>query len=165
MISLNWAKMSEEMRDLSAAFEELPKHIAKKHLRAAMGRAVKKADGIPLLRSKTPPIGVRRGRRKKGERPRSTGELRKSVTVKTGWKGRNDDGTAFACLGYRYGWNSRKAIWAEYGTKWRTGLRMVEETFNEIKGDAAAALEGELAAALEKAAKELAAGKNPGYPG
>lgn len=165
MISLNFEKMTAQMQALAQAYEELPKHIAKKHIRAAMGRAVKKTGGVQVLRSRTPPLGVTRGRRKKGEKPRSTGELRKSVTVKTGWKGKNDDGTAFAMLGYRYGWNSRKAIWAEYGTKWRDGLYMAQETFNEIKGGVAASLEGELADALEKAVNEVNAMYNPGYPG
>lgn len=157
--------MTRELDDLAKRYEELPKHIAKKHMAASLRRAVRKAGGVQALRQNTPPLGTRRGRRKKGEARRSTGDLRRSVTVKAGWKGTNSDGTAYAMLGYKYGWNSRKAIWAEYGTPWRVGLGMMQRTFDQVKQPAAQALAGELAFALEKAVSELAGGRNKGYGG
>lgn len=165
MISLNWSQMTKELEALGKSYEQLPKHIAKKHMAAALRRAVRKAGGVSILRQNTPPIGTRRGRRRKGEKARSTGDLRRSVTIKAGWKGTNADGTAYAMLGYKYGWNSRKAIWAEYGTNWRVGIGMMQRTFQQVKQPAAAATAGELAISLEKAVKELSAGKNPGYRG
>lgn len=164
MISMNWDKMSREIADLAADFKKLPPHIGKKHMLASMRRAIKEAGGVQKLRANTPPVGTRRGRRKKGEK-RSTGELRRSVTTKARWIGRNRDGVAVAGLGYKYGWNSRKAIWAEYGTKWQKGIAMMQRTFESIRGPVASKLAGQMAAALEKAANEVSGGKNKGYGG
>lgn len=162
MISMNWDKMNREISSLAWRFEELPKHIAKKHMVASLRRAVQKSGGPQLLRKNTPPVNTRRGRRKKGEKKRSTGDLRRSVTVKAKWIGRNRDGWAVAGLGYKYGWNSRKAIWAEFGTKWQKGIAMMQRTFEAIRGPAASLLAAEMAKALEKAAAEVASKQNPG---
>jgi len=164
MISLSWARFNRDIADLAKSYEELPRHIGKKHMLASMRRAIKAAGGVQKLRANTPPTSVRRGRRRKGE-TRSSGELRKSVMTKAKWIGRNRDGIAVAGLGYRYGWNSRKAIWAEYGTKWQTGVAMMQRTFDSIKGQVAARLADELRVGLERAANEIAAGKNQGYKG
>jgi hypothetical protein len=164
MISLDWARFNRDIADLAQSYQELPRHIGKKHMLASMRRAIKAAGGVQKLRANTPPTNVRRGRRAKGEK-RSSGELRKSVMTKAKWIGRNRDGIAVAGLGYRYGWNSRKAIWAEYGTKWQTGVAMMQRTFDSIKGQVAARLADELRTGLEKAANEIAAGKNQGYKG
>jgi hypothetical protein len=156
--------MEREIADLAKSYQTLPKHIAKKHMLAAMRRAVVKSKGVSILRANTPPVGTRRGRRKKGEK-RSTGELRRSVTTKAKWIGNNTTGAAVAGLGYKYGWNSRKAIWHEYGTTWQKGIGMMERTFAQIKGKVASLLAGELASALDKASAEVAGGKNKGYGG
>lgn len=163
MISMDWNRMSKDCAALWARYDELPRHIAKKHLLSSMKAAIKASNGVSILRKNTPPLGTRRGRRKKGQKPVSTGELRRSVTTKSKWIGRNRDGVAVAGLGYRYGWNSRKAIWKEFGTKWQDGVRMMEKTFNSIKPIVASKLAGEMKKGLENAAKELASGKNPGY--
>lgn len=143
-------------------FKALPRHLAKKHLQAAMRRTVK--DGIPALRAVTPPIGVRRGRRKKGEK-RTTGALRRAVTTKAKFIGRAGEGAVYGVVGYRAGEQSRKAIWLEYGTTAGNRLeprRMVEDFHRQYAGPSLLRLQGEMAAGLEAAARELASGKNPG---
>lgn len=161
LISINADAMTEEIAALIARFRELPRHIARKHLAAAMKRAMK--PGIPVLRRNTPPIGTRRGRRKAGEKAASTGALRRSVIAKAkAVPGRSGAGVAYGVLGYRHGMESRKAIWLEFGT--RRGIaprRMASKSLDEVRGPAAAALTREMAVALEKAAAEVAAGKNP----
>lgn len=165
MITLDERKMQREIADLAKSYQDLPKHLAKKHMLAAMRRAIVKSKGVSILRANTPPVNTRRGRRKKGEKAGSTSELRRSVTTKAKWIGNNKTGAAVAGLGYKYGWNSRKAIWKEYGTRWERGIAMMQRTFEQIRGQVAASLAGELADALEKAAAEVAGGKNKGYGG
>ena len=97
MISLTWAKNPEDQIEaLMGRYAELPRHIAKKHAQAAVRRVMK--DAVPVLRSVTPPVGTRRGRRKKGEKPRSTGALRRSVTTKAKYIGRNADGAVYGVV-------------------------------------------------------------------
>lgn len=167
MISLSWNSNFEpnsydanrHIRKLVAAFKKLPGHIARKHMKAAMGRVLRPA--IPLLRANTPPLGVRRGRRKKGEKARSTGALRKAVAVRTGHTGRVGAFNSFvyAVLGYRASFESRKAIWLQYGTS--GGVRsydMIGRTMSQFGPVAAGKLAQELKVSLEKAAKDLAPG-------
>lgn len=165
MISLNWDKMSREIADLAKSYQQLPPHIGKKHLLASMRRSIKEVGGVQKLRAATPPAGTRRGRRKKGEKRISTGALRRSVAIKARWIGRNRDGVAMAGLGYKYGWESRKAIWHEFGTTRMAAKHMMQRTFESIRGPVASKLAGQMAAALEKAAAEVAGGKNHGYQG
>jgi len=171
MISLSWNSSFEpnsydanqHIGALMNAYRALPKHIAKKHLKASLARVIKR--GVPILRKNTPPLGTRRGRRKKGEKALSTGALRRAVTTRSGVTGRNTDFDQFvwSVLGYRQGEQSRKAIWLEYGTS--GGVRpyaMMEKTMREMGPVAASDLAKEMSAALEKAAAELGSGKNPG---
>ncbi len=162
MISLDWNSLSRDIASLAKSYQDLPSYLGKKHILAGMRRAIKASGGVQKLRANTPPLNVRRGRRKKGEKPRSSGALRKSVTTKAKWIGRNKDGAAVAGLGYKYGMESRKAIWHEFGTTRMRGLKMMERTFASIKGQVAARLAEELRVGLERAAAELASGKNPG---
>lgn len=136
---------------------EFPGHIAKKHIGAALRRAAK--PGVPLLRKNTPPLGVTKGRKRAGVK-RSTGALRRSVTVRV----KRTKSAAVAILGYKAGFQSRKAIWLEYGTIRITPRRMVGNTYESIKRTVFGSLTNELKQALEKAAKELAANRNPGRP-
>jgi hypothetical protein len=145
-------------------YRALPRHIARKHMGAAMRRLLKR--GIPILRRHTPPVGTRRGRRRAGQKPSSTGNLRRAVTVRTGQSGTNAgfDSFVWGCLGYKAGPESRKAIWLEYGT--RGGIQpvlMIEKTMQEFGPVAAADLAREMATAFEKAVKEVAGEKNQGY--
>lgn len=161
LISINADAMTAEIAELIGRFRELPRHIARKHLAAAMRRAMK--PGVPILRRNTPPLGTRRGRRKAGEKARSTGALRRSVTAKAkAVPGRSGAGVAYGVLGYRFVGQDRKAIWQEFGT--RGGVKpkhMAAKTMDEARGPAAAMLTREMAIALERAAAELASGKNP----
>lgn len=174
MISLSWNSsfepnsydLDQHIGDLMNAYRALPRHIAKKHLKAAMRRVLKPA--VRILRKNTPPLGTRRGRRKKGERRRSSGALRRAVTVRTGQSGNNQafDAFVFGVLGYKASFESRKAIWLQFGTSGGVkAYRMIENTLAEFGPVAASMLAEEMAAGLEKAAAELASGRNPGYGG
>jgi len=174
MISLSWNSSFEpnsydanqHIGALMNAYRALPKHIAKKHLKAAMRRLLRPA--VPILRKNTPPLGTRRGRRKKGEKPRSSGALRRAVTVRTGQTGKNGafDSFVFGVLGYKASFESRKAIWLQFGTAGGVkAYQMVEKTLAEFGPVAASRLAEEMAVGLEKAAAELGSGKNPGYGG
>lgn len=163
---LKWENnVEEEIQALIDRYAALPRHIAKKHLQAAMKRTLK--DGIPILRSVTPPLGVRRGRRRAGAfvpQNKSTGNLRRAVTTKSKYIGRNADGAVYGVVGYKAGFNSRKAIWLEYGT--RRGIRpqqMIHRFMQQYGGPSLTKLKVEMANALDKAAKEIAGGKNQGY--
>lgn len=164
MISVNWEKLLGEHRELAGKYRELPKHIAKKHLLAALRRSITKANGPKLLRQNTPPTNTRRGRKKAGEK-RPTGSLRRAVTTKAKWIGRNKDGFAVAGIGYKFGHESRKAIWHEFGTTRMKGLAMMQRTFESIREPVKKNLEAELAAALEKAQAEVKGNRNQGYGG
>lgn len=161
MIEINADAMTADIAALIGRFRALPRHIARKHMAAAMKRAMR--PGVPMLRKNTPPLGARRGRRRAGERPTSSGDLRRSVIAKAkAVPGRSGAGVAYGVVGYRGGFESRKAIWLEFGT--RRGIaprRMAETTMSQIRGPAAATLTRELAVALEKAAAELASPHNP----
>jgi hypothetical protein len=153
---------SAECQAMIARFKEFPRHLARKHVQASMRRAIK--DGIPVMRSVTPPVGVRRGRRRSGQR-RSTGALRRSVTTKAKYIAKPTHGAVYGVVGYKGGMESRKAIWLQYGT--RRGLasrQMLEQFHQQYDNVSLAKLTTELAAGIEKAAAELAAGKNPGRP-
>ena len=167
MIDLNWKQMDGQIGALMKRFDELPRHIAKKHLVAAVKRAAK--DGIPILKATTPVRKTRtvrsavvRGQVKQNVRRRG-GSLRRAAIVKATYKGRNKDGSVVGTLGYKYGPESRKAIWLEFGTSRGVAPRgIMEKTMRAYGGPAAAKLASEMSLALEKAAKELEAGINPG---
>lgn len=174
MISLSWNSSFEPntfdsdkaIAGLMDRYRALPRHIAKKHLGAAMRRVLK--PGIPILRRNTPPTSTRRGRRKKGEKPKSTGALRRAVTVRTGQTGKNGDFNSFVygVLGYKASFESRKAIWLQFGTSGGVkAYEMIEKTLREFGDVSVKKLEAELASALDKAVAELGSGQNPGYGG
>lgn len=167
MISLSWNSDFEpnsydtdlRISRLMKRYRELPGHIARKHIKAAMRRVLRPM--VPALRRNTPPLDTRRGRRKKGEKARSTGALRKAATVRVGMTGRAGAFNSFVygVLGYRASFESRKAIWLQYGTS--GGVRaydMIGKTMAEVGPPAASKLADEMAAALDKAVKDLAPG-------
>lgn len=173
MISVSWNSSfepnsfdgDEHIRGLMKQYKELPRHIAKKHLKAAMRRTLK--PGVAILRKYTPPLNTKRGRKAKGAK-RSTGALRRSVTVKAGQTGKNlaFDAFIWGVLGYRFKGQDRKAIWCNYGTS--SGARafnMIEKAMTELGPISAQRLAKEMKDALEKATAELAGGKNAGYKG
>jgi len=158
MIGMNYEEVRGDIGALVRRFDALPKHISRKHLGAAMKLAVRQSRGVQVLKSMTPKaktITERSGNKRKG------GGLRRSVTVKT--VGVRSGGSTFSVLGYKYGWESRKAIWQEFGTK--RGCkpqRMAERAFRQIAKPVAAILGAKLVNALYAAARELERGMNPG---
>lgn len=165
MITVRGVKeCSDEVAALVARFDELPRHIARKHMAAAMRRAIK--PGVPILRQGTPPVGVKRGRSRPGESRKSTGTLRRSVTTTAKAYVRGRAGSVVGKVGYKLGFESRKANWTNFGT--RNGVRpqsFLEKFELVYNGPAAQGLAHELAISLERAAAELASGKNPGRRG
>jgi hypothetical protein len=167
MIRLDWKGMEGEIGAMMARFNELPRHIAKKHLQAVVKRVGQ--DGVRVLKTFTPvgrPKLVKASFVKgqfKNNFKRRGGGLRRAATVKSKYKGRNRDGYVYGVLGYKFGWESRKGIWLEHGTS--RGIaprRMVGNTMDKWKGPLLSKLTAEMALALEKAAAELASGMNPG---
>lgn len=163
MISLNWEGMNGDIGDLMNSYAKLPRHIAKKHLQAAMKRALK--DAVPVLKAETPKGGSRRVVGQEGkQKAKRGGALRRAATAKAKYYGKNDSGTVAGTLGYKAGTESRKAIWLEFGTS--RGIeprRIVDRVMKRVSGPIRGKLAREMAAALEKAANEVASGKNKGY--
>jgi hypothetical protein len=160
MIALYFDKKAADatISALMSRYSALPRHIAKKHLQAVMKRTL--ADGIPVLRRHTPPMGARKGRKKKGDR--STGALRRAATTKAKFIGRNTDGVVYGVLGFKYGFQSRKAIWMENGTvKKIAPHKIIQNTLAEYGQPSVKRLTSEMASALEKATRELEANLNP----
>ena len=167
MIRIDWRGMEGGISDVMSRFNVLPRHIAKKHLLAVIKRVGK--DGVKVLKKNTPVGGTKtikssivRGEFKSNFKRRG-GALRRAATVKSKYQGRNRDGYAYGVLGYKFGWESRKAIWLEYGTS--RGIkprRMVEKAMAEWGGPAKKELVDALKKALEKAVIEVRSKKNPG---
>jgi hypothetical protein len=153
LIWANWDQVSGQIGALMQAYKALPRHIAKKHLGAAMKRALR--PGVPALKAATPVGMVMKANKKGVVKLRRSGELRRSATALSRYIGNNRDGVAVGTLGYKYCPESRKAIWVEYGTKRMVKRPIVQAVMRGFKPQAAANLMKEMAAALEKAATEL----------
>lgn len=169
MITLSLSNNPEaELQAIMNRFAELPRHIAKKHLQAAMKRTVK--DGVPALKAVTP----KRKSRVVFGRNKTTGEytaqrvkggaMRRSVTSRAKYVGKNGYGTVYGVVGYKAGPESRKAIWFVDGTRTINPRAIMEQFHARYDGSAINKLTAEMANALEKATRELASGKNPGSP-
>jgi HK97 gp10 family phage protein len=166
MIVLGWNNVSGQIGELMRRYNELPRSVAKKHLQAAMKRAGKAA--VPLLKKNTPKGGTRvvkstiiRGEQKTNYKRRG-GSLRRAATFSARYKGTNKDGSVVGRLGYKYGMESRKAIWLEFGTTRGIEPRdMMKKTYAATKGIIGANLQAEMAAALEKATNEANSPMNP----
>jgi hypothetical protein len=157
----NYPHLSRDVADIIAAYRQLPPYIAKKHLRAAMGRTVK--PFIPALRANT---------------PTDTGNLRRSVTSVTRFYNRADSGAVVGVVGFSRGGKTKRnmgnhGLFVEAGTKPRRtrtkrfcgsmpARGMLRRTLQTMQGPILANLRQEMAFALEKATRELASGKNPG---
>jgi hypothetical protein len=173
-IGINFFSTSSQIDSLMASFRELPRHIARKHLKAAMNRTVK--NGVPVLRSLTPKGTARNkrnavsrdsgGRFLKGSGKKfrqRAGAMRRAVTSKSKFVGRAKDGFVVGVVGYRGGLESRKAIWLEYGTSRGISPRdIIPKFLNAYGKPQGKTLVREMKKALKAAARELASGKNPG---
>lgn len=151
-ISVDSRELEGEIVAMMQRYAQLPKAVARTHAQASMRRTIR--DGVKVLRRNTPPLsGGKRGRRRKGEK-RSTGALRRAVTTKAKYVAATSP-KVYGVLGYRASFESRKAIWHEFGTS--RGLaprRMMDKTMGEYGGPAADRLVRELAIGLEKAARD-----------
>ena len=177
MISFNWNIFKDDTAHLIQQFDKLPRHIGKKHLLSSMKAAIRASKGVQTLKALTPKAktrtvraGIKRDERSgtfskgsQGWEKKKGGAMRRAVTVHARYIGRNKDGVAVATLGYKYGTESKKAIFLEYGTS--RGIeprRMVEKAMKMIHGPLLAALGTAMVHALNKAAEEIKSGKNPG---
>lgn len=166
MIRFDWQGMQGEIGALMKRYNELPRYIAKKHLKAVTKRVGQ--DGVRVLKANTPKgkprfvaEGKVRGKVRKNYMARG-GALRRAAMVKSRYKGTNRDGFVYGVLGYKFGAESRKAIWLEYGTSRIKPVGMVSRTMQQWRGPAAQLMEKELAIALARAVREVEAGVNPG---
>jgi hypothetical protein len=145
---------------------------------AAMKRALRKARAEQTLKAvcrerlnlrgtvitKDPPKRNKQGKFKKGwNRRRRGGDFLKDIGVYSSKpKFGKDVRPLVAKVGWKYGPQSLKAIWLEFGT--RGGVkphRMAEEAFMRIRGVAMAGMRDEMLHALDKAAKDLGKAKDP----
>lgn len=170
MISLHWGSMNGQIGALMAKYDALPRHIAKKHLKAAIRRAMK--GGVPVLKSLTPKGKTKnvraavarneRGRFLPGsgkKKKQRGGALRRAVTVRVKYIGTNRSGFVWGVIGYKAGMESRKALWLEFGTTKISPRRTMDRFRAKYHGPAAKMLAGELRKALAKAARDKAPGK------
>jgi hypothetical protein len=159
-IDIDEAKLNRQVQGLIKAFGSLPRDLAKKRMRAAIRKATKPFE--PALQSNTPYL---------------TGSLMRSIKTKIKVYDKGAHGNiAFVC-GYVRGTLKKKrglfvitgsgshAIIVEKGSKLRrrkngasTGVmparRMAKRTLDGLKSSILSSLTTELAAALEKTAKE-----------
>jgi len=123
-------------------------------MKSALKKALKFA--VPVLKANTPKGKARRGadgKKIKG----SSGSLRRAVTVRSKFIGRNRDGFVVGAIGYKHGEQSRKAIWVELGTsRGISPQAFMDRTYNQIRGQVSDELTRELAHALEMAARDSA---------
>lgn len=175
MITLRVTGFRRDLDSLLVALWQLPGHIARKHLKAAIRRALK--PGVPILKSITPKGGTKTVRsavvRDKGGRfqagsgkkvKQRGGALRRAATSLARVDKR--DGTGYGVLGFKAGMQSRKAIWLEFGTsRGVTPRKIIAQLMTRFGGPARQELTNELRNALQKATKELASGKSKGGGG
>jgi len=168
MIYMNSDSLNAQLSALVKVFDRLPKHTAKKHIGAAMKRALKFA--IPILKSNTPKGGPKiktaaTTRNAKGQFTAGSGAkkrvrggaLRKAAIAQSRFIGKNKSGFTIGSLGYKYGTESRKAIWQEFGTQKGIEPKLfMQKTYDQVKDQIAGRLARELALALEAAAREQA---------
>ena len=162
MISLDWQGMNGQIGALMGRFDALPRHIAKKHLKAVMKRVLR--DGVPVLKRVTPKGGTKnvkativRGEFRENFKRRG-GALRRAATVKSKYIGKNKSGVVYGVVGFKAGPESRKALWLDQGTKRIKPREFMNEFRQKYGAPAASALVREMKKALLAAAKDRAPG-------
>jgi HK97 gp10 family phage protein len=153
------ASTKGQIADLFRAYRDLPGSLARKHLKAAMRRAIKPFH--PALRANT---------------PKDTGNLRRSIQTilrfkdRANWGGHVVGVVGFGRKGKRKGYHSHLLELGTAERKTRNGARrgsgpsreMVRRTLNENRQGIASNLAKELAVSLERAARELEVGRAKG---
>jgi len=169
-----------DCRSMAAGYRELPSALAKKHIKAAMTRAVK--PFLPALRAATPRFKGKRiktaaiardtkGRYVAGSGKKSTikpGALRRSIKSITKFTNKANHGSFYTKVGFARGeGKGNHALWVESGTAERklksNGASrgtvaprwFLKRTFDSMKSGIQANIGLHLAAALEKAGNEL----------
>jgi hypothetical protein len=173
VISLDFRSYKAQIDSLMNRYRELPRHIARKHLKAAMNRSL--AGAKPALRAVTPKARPRNrrnaiardagGRFVKGSGKKLRlrgGDLRRAVVTKSKWVGKARDGFVVGVVGYRGGLQSRKAIWLEYGTTKMRARELIPPFIQSYGRPQAKTLAMEMKKALKAAVREMASGRNPG---
>lgn len=175
MIYMNSDSLNAQLGALVKVFDKFPKHIAKKHIGAAMKRALKFA--VPILKANTPKGGPKiktaattrnaRGQFTAGSGAKKRvrgGALRRAATTQSKFIGKNKSGFTIGTLGFKYGTDSRNAIWQEFGTAGGIKPKLfMQKTYNQVKSQVAGNLARELALAVESAATDLAPGVDQQY--
>ena len=178
ILAVNMTYVNADFSDIAYRFKKLPRHVAYKHMAAAMKRALRKARAVQVLKevcrerlnlrgtvvTKAPPKRKKDGTFQKGwNRRRRGGDFLQAIDVYSSKpKFGKDPRPLVAKVGWKYGPESHKAIWLEYGT--RGGIeprRMAEEAFMRIRGSAMAGMKDEMIHALGKAVKDLGQAKDP----
>lgn len=175
--SLSYAN---DCRAMAQGYKDLPSALAKKHIKAAMTRAVK--PFLPALRSATPRFKGKRtktaaiardtkGRYVAGSGKKSAikpGALRRSIKSITKFTQKANHGAFYTKVGFARGeGKGNHALWVEGGT----GARKIKSnganrgtvaprwflrrTFESMKSGIQASIGLHLAAGLEKAGNEL----------
>lgn len=166
MISFDFRSYRSQIDSLMDRYRQLPRHVARKHLKAAMKRTVK--GGVPVLKKLTPkgdPTNKRNAvtRNAKGQFEKGSGKkirvrggaLRRAVTSKAAWIGKAKAGFVVGVVGYRGGLQSRKAIWLEYGTNRLTPRAIIPKFVAAYGKPQAKELAREMRKALGAAARDL----------
>lgn len=161
-VEINEAEMQREVVDLIKRFRKLPPEIAKKRMRSAVRKATRPFESA--LRSRT---------------PYHTGNMMRSLNSKVKVYDHANSGAVVAITGFARGSLKKKrgmfvvsgsgahAKFVERGTKFRRrkngascgqmpAQHITRKTLDANRGPILSAMRSELAAALEKAAADLA---------
>jgi hypothetical protein len=170
---------ADDCRALGRGYGQLPKALAKKHIKAAVNRAVK--PFVPALRAATPKSKGKRtktaavsrdtsGRFQKGSGKKSVikpGRLRRSIITVTKFANKVNHGSFTARVTFSRGeGKGNHALWVEEGTADRSGTGggnrgkvsprwFLRTLFNSMAPGIAASMGLHLSAGLEAAAREL----------
>ena len=178
ILAVNMTYVDASFADIAYRFKQLPRHVAYKHMAAAMKRALRKARAEQTLKAvcrerlnlkgtvidNSRPKRNKAGQYKKGwNRRRRGGDFLAAIGVYSSKpKFGKDPRPLVAKVGWKYGPQSHKALWLEFGPK--NGIeprRMAEETFTRIRGAAMSAMKAEMLYALDQAKKDLGRAKDP----
>ena len=180
IFAVNWNATftDDEIADVAYRFTQLRRHDAYKHLAAAMKRAMKQVNAVQTLKAVcreklnlkgTVKVEAKdavrddRGQfKKKWARRRRGSMFLKDIDIIYRKPRFGKDGRPMTVkVGWKYGTESKKAIWLNDGTPTIQPRRMVEATMVRIKGPALAAMKVEMLKALDAAVRDLGHAKDP----
>jgi hypothetical protein len=168
---------SDDCRALADGYRRLPKALARKHIKAAVNRAVK--PFVPALRAATPKGKPKRSARVAAAAARAAGKklppnvnrpgrLRRSIVTVTKFTNKVDHGSFVSRVTFRRGeGKGNHALWVEAGTAARKAGKsganrgavsprwFLRSLFLSMAPGIASSMSLHLAAGLEAAAREL----------